>query len=221
VALVDIDVVAVPDAAWGRAIERMGREFAARRVQEACRRIAARVVPELRDLVRRGLERSPEHAAVLGGELRRELGIADPGPALAAIADAAAASVRATTLDAAGDLLGGVEVGVFAADFADVLSAPGAAYESLNRFGRRTPVPWLRWMLFEGDAIIVQGYRVLAGDYDGSRTGPIMAGRPGGTAAWRVPAEFAGTPRSNWITRVAEDVAPEVLALLEREAARV
>lgn len=216
-AVVDISVVAALDPLWRGLVGE-----AAQMVQRACRRIASVVVPEIREIVRQGMGRSPESSALLGGQLRQQLGIADAGPALAAIVEAAASSVRAETLPATGNLLGGVNVGIFAADFSDVLSAPGAEYVSVAFGGRQTAVPWLRWMLFEGDSIVVQGYKVLGGVYSASRTeGPIMGGKVGGPSFWKMPAEYAGTERSNWITRVAEEIGPEVLALLEREASHV
>jgi hypothetical protein len=73
-----------------------------------------------------------------------------------------------------------------------------------------TPIPWLDWLILQGDRIIVLGYDV---DFDltpaeraRSRTGMALMERGSG---WRVPPEFSGTAESNFLTRAFDGPAVE------------
>jgi hypothetical protein len=189
---------------------------ATRVVQERVRRSVSVVASRTRDLVREAMLSTPEYGSILSGRLREEFGLADPGSVLASVIEAAAGSVQVEPVPASSTHLGGMDVGIFAADFSDFLSLSVAEYVSTNAKGQSHLIPWLRWLLFEGDTVVVQGFRVLRdGNFATSRTGEaIMGGKSGGKSSWRVPPEFAGTERNNWVTRVAGDVSPNVLDVM-------
>lgn len=57
-------------------------------------------------------------------------------------------------------------------------------------------LPWLRWLLLEGSSTIVYGYNYT----------PDLSGRSGGGTmesggVWRIPPQYAGDLRDNFITR--------------------
>jgi len=68
-------------------------------------------------------------------------------------------------------------------------------------------LPWLSWLSFEGDSIIIANYQVLKGEYDSpipSRTGDAIMAKTK-TGFWKVPAQYSGTKTDNWVTRAVED----------------
>lgn len=76
-------------------------------------------------------------------------------------------------------------------NFNNILSLPQAIIPTLAQ-----PLPWLYWLLTQGNSIIVAGY-----EYE-----PDISGRSGGGImrlgkAWRIPSQFSGTVEDNFITR--------------------
>lgn len=168
---------------------------------------APRLVEAARPAVAAAFRSSTEYQAMVGGVLRGEFGFSDPPRVVESVVAAAVAAVRFDVV--AGDLV----VSALDGDFADVLSADLASYESINRRGERSPVEWLRWLLFGGTGTVVATHRILRkGAFVGSRTGAaVMA--PGGQ--YRVDAAYAGTAEANWVTRVADAAGPAFLAAVE------
>ena len=74
-------------------------------------------------------------------------------------------------------------------------------------------LPWLKWLLTLGDAVIVRDFEVRAGFPKHSRTGDkIMVdvfylNKGGG---WRVPPEHAGSEGNNFITRAIDEALPRI-----------
>jgi hypothetical protein len=60
-------------------------------------------------------------------------------------------------------------------------------------------VPWLRWTLEVGNAIVIADFQVLFRIGAGRSGHAIMV--PDNTIGYRVPPQFAGTDHDNWITR--------------------
>lgn len=95
-----------------------------------------------------------------------------------------------------GQLRGGFSAGVLVSDFSDVLSNPEATVLTVN--GQQ--LPWLQWLLIEGDRIIITDYEIAFGRYTQSRSGGAIMKRASG-GIWRVPSQYSGTVRNNWLTR--------------------
>lgn len=96
-------------------------------------------------------------------------------------------------------------------DFTDVLGADAALVQDNIR---GYSLPWLEWLLLEGNRTIIPTQSVVIGPNPRSRTG--MAIMRESTQGWNVPSEFAGTINDNWITRAIDDAAQDVNNLLNR-----
>jgi hypothetical protein len=86
----------------------------------------------------------------------------------------------------------------FVDDFSDVLSLPEAKIQGNNKpeFSTKYPLPWLNWLLLQGDKII-EGYRIELGVL-ASRSGKAIMVKGG---SWAVP-ELGGSDSNNWITEL-------------------
>jgi hypothetical protein len=189
------------------------------------RALADTLLPEVRETVAEALHATPEYSSLVAGQLREEFGVVDGKEAVASIVRAIQAAARVEVIPPAGEYLGGVWAGAIREDFGDALGAEGAYYLSTNAKGQSSPVEWLKWLLFAGDTVVLTEYGLFSGaDPSYSRTGRlIMAKRKAGgkLAPFRVPPAYAGTARSNWLTRAAELAAPRLLQFLEREARKL
>lgn len=136
-------------------------------------------------------------------------------------------TVEIDKIYAAGTRLGG-GFRVFAIDssYQDVLSSDAASYVSeitASRGLEPSEIEWLRWLLLEGNSIIVYGFDIDTNLKigDNSRTGLAVmrsAKRLGlGGATWSVPFEYAGTESRNWITEAIAEAGPKINSMIIRE----
>jgi len=88
-------------------------------------------------------------------------------------------------------------------DYSDVLSLSEAKIQGKNKdeFSVNYPLPWLNWLLLQGDDIIIKDYKIELGVL-ASRSGKAIMVK-GGT--WAVPSEFRGTANDNWVTRLSSE----------------
>lgn len=94
---------------------------------------------------------------------------------------------------------GGINVSVFKYDFERLLSLDSAYIVDTER---GYSLPWLQWLLMEGDRIIISGHSIIftSKRSPASRSGPAIMGKRG-KGRWRVPPQWSGTPTNNFITR--------------------
>jgi hypothetical protein len=64
-------------------------------------------------------------------------------------------------------------------------------------------LPWLRWLLYEGNKYIVYGYEYQPIVAANSRSGKGLMIKS--DSSWKVPAQFSGTKNSHWIIRALND----------------
>lgn len=101
-----------------------------------------------------------------------------------------------------GNISGGFRISGFQSDFNDLL-----ALDSSHQItDKGQDLPWLEWLLLEGDRIIIYDYYFAPGGfYKTSRSGQgIMIFEE--KAYWKVPAKYAGTKNKNWITKAVESL---------------
>jgi len=76
---------------------------------------------------------------------------------------------------------------------------------------------WLRWLLFEGASPIVKGYDVsFSNNNPYSRTGGAVMVKVG-RKSWRVPPEYIGTVKNNWITRAIDKTDEAITKIIQAE----
>jgi len=91
-------------------------------------------------------------------------------------------------------------------DFANLLKM-NSTYLNLKN---NIQVNWLEWLLKRGDSIIVVGYHYFPNVGNGRSGGGTM--QQG--LAWRVPPEFSGTSKDNFVTRLFSGREKVITALL-------
>lgn len=184
-------------------------------------RLAPKVRIDIQDAVEQAVRSSPEYKSLLGGDLQKIFGIADPQPVLEAIVGGMRNGVQVSVTPPAGEILGGLKVEILREDLSDVLGVDGSSYVSYSvKRNTETVVPWLEWLLLAGDRIILTDWEVHTkeGSYVNTRTGRAVMVQPSrrGSRGFRVPPEFSGTVDSNWLTRSLEAVIAPMHGILER-----
>ena len=84
---------------------------------------------------------------------------------------------------------------VLLSDFSDILSLSQAVIFTESG----DALEWLKWLLTMGDSIIIREYEIDFFPGEGRSGSAIMIPEQGGV--WRVPPEYAGTYRNNWLTK--------------------
>lgn len=190
--------------------------------------IAREVLPQIQDVVELAIKASPEYNSLLNGDLQAEFGLANPAPVLQGIIDAVRQSVVVTATKPNSNTLGGLTVEILKIDFSEVLAVEGTTYVSESHTRGPSEIPWLKWLLFAGDRVVLADFEISYTTRSAaSRTGrAIMVSkrspasrqpsRKTGFVPWRVPPEFAGDPTDNWLTRSLEFLEPEMQDILEK-----
>jgi hypothetical protein len=155
----------------------------------------------------------PEYASLLSGQLKAEFGLPDSDSRLSQILSTIQDSsniVRKQTSITGGKISSGIRFQMIKSDFEDLVNLGAASFTT----EKGSNLNWLKWLLTEGDSVIISDYQFIAGSYASSRTGMGIM-RSFGGAFWRVPPEFAGTIRNNWITRAIDDASSDIEKQLE------
>jgi hypothetical protein len=153
----------------------------------------------LKEIVRNSIMSTPEYRSLLGGKLQGELGVPFPLESISNIIDTWVENIS-VTVKVSKDPLLSIHIGFLQQGYGDVLSLPDASYEY-----ERGDIPWLEWLLLEGDKRIVRDY-VFRPIAKHSRTGLGIMVSSAGRAGWQVPAEFSGTETNNFATRAFDGV---------------
>lgn len=166
----------------------------------------------LPSLVMNALTNAEEYSSLIGGQLQYEFGIPDPSSKLNEILRLWSSNIivqyNAPTI-AGSQIKGSFSVSIIRSDFSDVLSTDAAlVIDNLRGY----QLPWLEWLLLEGNRIIIPKQEVVIGPNKFSRTG--FAVMRESNKSWRVPSQFAGTINNNWITRAIDDAESEINNLL-------
>ena len=149
------------------------------------------------------LENSDTYSALVGGQLQYEFGIPDPESKLNEILNIWTNNViinyKSPSINSS-QIKASFSVSIIRADFSDVLSNDAAlVIDSLRGYS----LPWLEWLLLEGNKTIVKNQQVVLRPSRFSRTG--MALMQESNKSWKVPSQYAGTISNNWITRAIDD----------------
>lgn len=179
-----------------------------------------RLINKVGSLVRQSLVESPEYTSILSGRLRTSFGIEDQKTALTEITEAVVSSIFVEVI-----LLGesvDCTVNVLKDDFSEVLTLENASYTYQGRaktlpsgrrlLGGKIEIPWLEWLLFRGDSIIILDAQVAnVGPTSSSRTGVHVMIHPKSPRGFGVPPEYSGVKEDNWFIRTLLPLQDEVI----------
>jgi|688.fasta_scaffold327725_2 hypothetical protein len=168
----------------------------------------------LPSLVNNILVSTDTYASLVGGQLQYEFGIPDPQSKLDEILNIWTNNVvidyKAPTANN-GKIKASFSVSIIRSDFSDVLSSDASlVIDSLRGYS----LPWLEWLLLEGNKTIIKNQQVVFKPSKFSRTG--MALMRESNTSWKVPSQYAGTISNNWITRAIDDNESTIINFLEK-----
>jgi len=172
---------------------------------------------KLGEAVRFRIMGSPEYAAITGGGFRGELGLPDGEARINAIIERWVESISVKYVKGKGSSLGSINIGILESDWIDVLAMGEATLTYMSKKGAKS-LEWLRWLLKEGGAVIVSRYDFVP-QAKGSRTGLGIMVKGG--KGWRVPAQFAGTEKDNFVTKSLAGIAQDIDTIVRREVTKV
>jgi len=106
-------------------------------------------------------------------------------------------------------IFGSFSLSMIQSDYSDVLGT-GASVVTTDHGDQ---LEWLKWLLLFGDKTIIRNYHVELGPNIRSRSGNgimVVGGR------WHVPTAYAGTVKSNWITKAIDSSGEEIMNLMKQ-----
>lgn len=168
-------------------------------------------------LINLGLENSirnqSEYASLTSpnGKLRIEFGITDPGivdNVITSVIDSVFVQRKNLTISNK-RIVGGVMIGFLPNN---VILSVAEQFSVITEKGQ--PLPWLKWLLFEGTAAIIKDYDIKIGPNFRSRTGEAVMVQS--TKSWRVPPEFVGTYSDNWFTRAIDAIDDSIEEIMKK-----
>ena len=176
-------------------------------------KIYNRMSNEIPDILINNIQAQPEYDSLLGGQLQGEFGIVDPQNRLNDILSTIKNGkvVTKTPVSITGQKIkGGIKLEMVRKDLQDLLSLGSASFST----EKGSNLEWLKWLLTEGDSIIITSHEFIFGSNPFSRTGlGIMRQSSSG---WRVPPEFAGSINNNWITRAIDASSAQINDIMRK-----
>jgi hypothetical protein len=174
----------------------------------------ASIKRELPSIVGEAIMSEPEYSSLLSGQLKFELGIPDAGSKISHLINIWISNMvvdyKSPTLTNS-SIRSSFSAKLIRTNFSDVLGTDDAY---VNDSLRGYSLPWLEWLLLDGNAIVVPNYEVVMGSNPRSRTGSAVMKIS--SDSWKVPDQFSGTISDNWITRAISNSQDKIQKLLER-----
>lgn len=184
-------------------IERAFMDAIGDRLNKVLSKASRKIRTRVRVAVKEAIEDSREFRSLTDGQLRAEFGLPDARRRIQAILSLWIASIEVNVqkfVVTRGGFNGGLTVQMIRENFDDVLRLPESSF--ITRKG--SSLDWLRWLLLEGDKVIIRDYVIEFGSFRGvgqrSRTGDARM-KFVSQGSWRVPPEFSGTKTNNFVTR--------------------
>lgn len=169
---------------------------------------------ELPAILQNAIVNTPEYSSILNGKLKYEFGIPDPNIKLNNLIDLWIENIKYPYMKPTiigNKIKSSFEVNAVRVDFAEVLYSDDAlVIDNIRGYN----LPWLEWLLLEGNKTIISKQEVVIGPNNFSRTGNAIM--RDSNKSWKVPSEFSGTVTNNWITRAIDGVEGNIQYLLDR-----
>ncbi len=172
---------------------------------------ASNIRKQVVEVVRRAIINCPEIRELSSGVLKFDFGLTeDPSTA---IANSVAGSTRVSIskITSRGESFrGGIRITIQPSTFSNLLTLP-IAEQAIESGGS---IPWLRWLLTAGDAIIIGDFGV---DYE------VGAGRTGGARMsesekpFKVNPLYSGDEQDNFVTRAIAPTLKEISSIVRKE----
>lgn len=161
-----------------------------------------RMKDQLSKLIKKELKKTLVYKEAVYGELRAHLGFIKgrEKEIMDGIISIIADEVRVDFTDFVNtrgiSITGGYTIYMVDSEFRNALSSSLAV--TINK---GEELPWLEWLLKEGDRIIIAGYKIVMGSFPTSRSKEAIMVKGGIRPFWRVPSQFSGVENLNWITK--------------------
>lgn len=166
----------------------------------------------LPSVVRSVIINTPEYESILNGQLKYEFGIPDSSTKLAGLIDLWSKNIKinySPPIISGNKIKGSFSANMVRVDFTDVLYTDYAVvYDSLRGY----TLPWLEWLVLEGNKTIIKNQTVILGPNKASRTG--YAVMKDSIQSWKVPSQYAGTVSNNWITRAIDNAESNINTII-------
>jgi len=151
--------------------------------------------------------------SISNGILKGELGLTTPEANLEAILQKMISTIN-ITVSAPADLktIMSIRLEAVRDDFQDLLALGAATQDWTDRQNKEVrgePLPWLEWLLLEGNNVIVADFRVTHKKGLG-RSGELAIMEPVDGSFWRVPPSYQGTITDNFILDIVVKVKKEM-----------
>tara|TARA_Y100001934_G_scaffold275594_1_gene370391 strand:- start:2117 stop:2773 length:657 start_codon:yes stop_codon:yes gene_type:complete len=160
---------------------------------------------EVKNQVYNAILQSSTMDSLQSGNLREEFGLESVNPDGIASAVSNIVKLKVESPRISGDKI----VAKFTIEAApsDLQTVTSGSEDGLQETEKGQSLPWLKWLLTLGDAVIIRSFEVKAGFPKRSRTGDkiMVKGR-----GWRVPPEHSGSEDNNFITRAIDSVLPQL-----------
>lgn len=171
-------------------------------LNRAFRQAEPTIRADFSSIIERQLRNSTVYENLIsGGRLRGILGLTSTQQKLNSIIETIKNSVRTefkpirqTGLSLTGSFI----IRAVEADFQDILKLPES-----QQIAEEHVLNWLEWLLVRGGSVIIADFGFL-GVTGRGRTGRGIMVRH--RKPFQIPAEFAGTPSNNWITRAMDSL---------------
>lgn len=170
-----------------------------------------KILPKIQKLLEESLKQEPEYASLIGGQLRLEFGIPDTS-SVDSIVNKLSQTVSITnqkaTIKNNGISAGLILTALERTSMGGLIDDSSALVSDSKGYS----LPWLKWLLYEGNNAIIKNYEVKIGPNSNSRTG--MAIMIESKKNWRVPPAFAGTINNNWVIRAIDRVSGNITKVI-------
>lgn len=187
-------------------------QILAKQVEPVLQKAANKSTPKIQNLIEEALKQEPEYSSLISGQLRLEFGIPDSSSVdniVKKLSETAIISVNNVTIKNNG-LAGGLSLTALErTSMGGLINDANALVNDVKGYS----LPWLQWLLYEGNKPIIRNYEVKIGPNPASRTG--MAIMVNSDKNWRVPPAFAGTINNNWVTRALDRVSNRVPKIIQ------
>ena len=179
--------------------------------EQLLKKASSNIRSKVKEVVRRAIATCPEMRELSSGTLKLDFGLTeDPSSAIAnSVANSTRVSVSKIS-SRGGSFKGGIKITVQPSTFSNLLSLP-VAEQAIESGGS---IPWLRWLLTAGDAIIIGDFGV---NYE------MGTGRTGGATMtqsakpFKVNPLYSGDEVDNFVTRAIEPTLREISAIVRKE----